>query len=192
MPVVEIFQDYRGSAEGPSCPGRSVFPEVDGAEHHVQAALARGLRLGFIAGGDHGGVAQAGLFVRRLDRAGVLEALCARRVFGTTGIHCWLTFAVNGRVLGGEVTDAGSGTVEVELGCAAPEPVADAVLVINGREEAIPVAPGRRAWRWGGAVRVPSTVARPGYVYPRIRFCNGEIAWGSPVWVAAAGGGQSG
>ena len=81
MPVLEIFQEYRGSDEFADGPTRKAFPEADEPGHRVRDTFDRGLRIGCIADSAHHGVTLGGLYVGRLDGDGVLEALNARRTF---------------------------------------------------------------------------------------------------------------
>ncbi|MCL4545453.1 MAG: hypothetical protein M1118_12795 [Chloroflexi bacterium] len=183
MPVVEIFQDYRGSAEWRGCPGSTGFPEIEEPGHYVNDALHRGLRLGFIGSGDHVGVGQTGLYVTALTRAALYEALQARRCFGTSGLQCLLDFRVNGVLMGGAVESA-DGEVVVVVRVSAPVAVQRITLVVNGQEVAEYQGDGRTAgWQLRLNVRPPSGLTAA-WIYPRIAFENGELAWASPVWVA--------
>ena len=183
MPVVEIFQDYRGSAEWRGCPGSTVFPEIDEPGHYINDALRRGLKLGFIGSGDHVGVGQTGLYVTTLARAALHEALQARRCFASSGIHCLLDFRVNGMLMGSEIASAG-GRVSVEIRVKAPVAVQRITLVVNGQEVAEYRGDGKTAgWQMHLSVQ-PLEGLAAAWIYPRIAFEDGELAWASPVWVA--------
>lgn len=103
--------------------------EYEGASPHhyktgkprrtVQAALARGLRLGIVAGGDehaghagygdwkrnlrdnHGGL--TAVFASSLNRKSIWNALWNRQCYATTGSRIYLEFTVNGAHMGQEV-----------------------------------------------------------------------------------------
>jgi hypothetical protein len=180
---VEIFQDYRGSAEWRGCPGSTVFPEIDEPGHYINDALRRGLKLGFIGSGDHVGVGQTGLYVTTLARAALHEALQARRCFASSGIHCLLDFRVNGMLMGSEIESAG-GRVSVEIRVKAPVAVQRITLVVNGQEVAEYRGDGKTAgWQMHLSVQ-PLEGLAAAWIYPRIAFEDGELAWASPVWVA--------
>ena len=177
VPVVEIFQDGRGSSEHPGCIGTTSAERVGDPSCYVQSALSAGAKLGFIGGGDHFGVALAGLYVTELTRKGVLEALRARRCFATTGCQAFLDFRVNDALMGEEITAPGAGaTRTISASARAPSPVKRMVLVRNGED--ISSAEG------GQLTYTDDTDLEPQvYYYVRVEFENGELAWSSPVWV---------
>jgi len=113
MPVVELFQDSRGSCESPLAPGVSHALHVElGAWCDIE--LLSGKRFGFIAGADHGGVARAGVLTRVLTQEGLYEALAARRCFATTGIGLSVSFDCNGKPMG-SVVEASEGKFAVSV-----------------------------------------------------------------------------
>ncbi|MGC9347475.1 MAG: hypothetical protein ACP5JG_04975, partial [Anaerolineae bacterium] len=84
-PVIEIFQDQRGSGEQPWAPGvTNNLHQEEG--HWALPQLLDGRRFGFIASSDHTGLARAGLLVTELTRSALYEAFMARRTFGTTAL----------------------------------------------------------------------------------------------------------
>ena len=177
MPVVEIFQDGRGSSEHPGCIGTTASERVEDPSCYVQAALAAGAKLGFIGGGDHTGVALAGLYVTELTRKGVLEALRARRCFATTGCQAFLDFRVNDALMGEEITAPGAGAARtISASASGPSPVKRIVLVRNGED--ISSAEGGRLTYTDDTDLEPQV-----YYYVRVEFEDGELAWSSPVWV---------
>jgi hypothetical protein len=114
-PLVEIYSMH-GASEYAGCP-REMIKTVPG--QHVQDALARGYRLGFVAAGDtHSSQPgnpllgfgpyrtlrhKAGLtavMADRLDEPALFDALRARRVYATTGSRILLDVVVNGAGMG--------------------------------------------------------------------------------------------
>ncbi|MCL4464961.1 MAG: DUF3604 domain-containing protein [Chloroflexi bacterium] len=104
-------------------PGVQRLLEVQSAhgrfEWFLREALERGYRVGFIAGSDgvmgrpgndrpgyfygrnvRGGL--AGIYAREHSRAGILEALRARRCYGTSGVRIDLWLEVDGQPMGSE------------------------------------------------------------------------------------------
>jgi hypothetical protein len=175
MPVVEIFQDHRGSGEAPGAPGMGTYHRAEEG-HWIVGALREGRRFGFIGGGDHMGVALAGLHVRELTREGLREALAARRAYATTGLPVWLHVAAGETPQGGALAAA---ETEMRLRVHAAEPVAEIHIVRNG-------ATVERLAREGCRVEHAWTVRRQEageFWYCRVLFANGEVAWSSPIWI---------
>jgi hypothetical protein len=189
-PVAEIFQDFRGSAEYPGAPGTTSYGHAD-ARHFLQSAWQAGLRFGVIAGGDHFGVALAGLYVSELTRKGILDAFRARRCFATTGCQMLIDVRVNGVFMGGEVA----------LGH--PDDIRTIAWHVESHEPARLTVmrnthPMCEALVTAGSVHgsfvdtancaeiidaVVSNGDRVVYYYLRVEREDGEIGWSSPVWV---------
>jgi hypothetical protein len=110
-PVVEIYSEHGGSEDD-----RGPYPMVthsNGGRQTagtVQAALARGLRFGFVASSDdHAGFPGAygeglmAVHAEALTRAAVLEAIRARRTYALTGDRIEVEFAVDGAPMGATI-----------------------------------------------------------------------------------------
>jgi hypothetical protein len=107
-PVVEIFSEH-GNSEDDRGPYPFISHSMGGRQtsNTVQAALASGLRFGFVASGDsHNGFPGAhdegllGVLARDLDRPSILEAIRARRTYALTGDRIEVAFSVDGAVMG--------------------------------------------------------------------------------------------
>jgi hypothetical protein len=174
-PVIELFQDSRGSGEQPWAPGVTNYFHAKEARWAVDE-LKSGKRFGFIASADHHGLARAGILVTELTRSGIYEALMARRCFATTGIALRLAFLCNGEMMGSEVAAV---TAEFELSAVAPEPIHEIQVIRNGEVvKAMPVK-GKRARHTWQAHR--QEVGE--FWYCRVILQNGEMAWSSPIWL---------
>jgi hypothetical protein len=109
-PVVELFQ-CRGNAEYRGCPRENNLDRHQTThrdEAFVDYALReKGYQIGFIGSGEHNsmGVGLAALWVKEVSREGILEALRARRCFGTTGDKIFVDVKVNNAIMG-EVAEA--------------------------------------------------------------------------------------
>jgi len=182
-PVVELFQDYRGSAEKPWAPGVTNNMHKEQG-HWVLDGLRQGKRFGFIGGGDHGGVARGGVLVKELTRTGLYEAFMARRCFATTGLNLRLKFTANSAMMGSAIVATAA---ELGLSIQAAEPIMEVQIVRNG-EDVDSIRPAGAAGETAGATHVDHTwrVERrePGeFWYCRVVFENGEMAWSSPIWL---------
>jgi hypothetical protein len=200
QPVMEIFQDTRGSAEWLGAPAATSSDRVQGLpldpRGSARRALDRGLKLGFIASSDHGGVALAGVYVKEVSRAGILEGLRARRCFATSGDRLLLDLRVNGVFQGGELTltelpkgrDNQATPLSIVVRAEVLRPVRRLVLVRDGVEaEVITPDPEARAIEQTWQVEGP--FVGTSYVYVRLEADEGELAWSSPVWVTRDWGG---
>ena len=172
-PMVELFQDQRGSAECVRGPGVTNTLRCRDNRWVVDQLLA-GKRFGFIASADHQGVALAGALVRQLTRQSLYEAFMARRCFGTTGLGLRVEFTGNGEPMGATLV---ADTVKFRLAVTSPEPVAEVQIVRDGTTvETITTL--THEWT--------ATRQRPGeFWYCRVVLANGEMLWTSPIWLDA-------
>jgi hypothetical protein len=188
-PVTEVVSVH-GSSEAADSPSR-IYDAVEG--NFVRDALDRGYRLGFVGSGDshdgHPGNAHlagptgglVAILSEELTRAGVLQALRARRVYATSGARLLLRAALGGARMG-EILPAPARGAAQDL----------AVRVVGtGRLSHIDVVRSGAVVETLGcdgaleytAVR-PITGLRPReYVYVRAVQEDGALAWSSPVFV---------
>ena len=182
QPVAEVFQ-IRGSYEGKDAPrvAKKVTPDEG---WFLQDALRRGVVTGVIASPDHGGgVGKACVWAKENSREAILDALRARRCYGTTGARIALEVRVGGHFMGEKTSDGASGPVTIEVRASCPNDVAKVSICRGGawiREE----TPTARDF----AVRFTDDAAPAGpkWYYVRVEQKDGEIAWSSPVWLGAA------
>lgn len=188
-PVTEIASVH-GSSEAPDSP-LPIYDPIPG--DWVREQLVKGDRLGFIASGDshdgHPGLPQlaapsgglAGIWSEEKTRESVLEALRARRTYGTNGPRIVLRASLGGRRVGSTLA-AGTAASPLELAVhvVSPGPLAR-IDVIRGREVAQSLdAEGRRELtvRW----EVPPL--EPGdFLYVRAVQQDGGAAWASPWFI---------
>ncbi len=195
QPVVEIYSKH-GTSEYYGNP-RPTHKVQKG--NFVQDALARGHRIGFIAGSDShlarpgsdcmeyekGYYRQGGLaavYTETLTRRGILDALRARRCYGTTNGRIILRFDVDGHQMG-EIWTATSSEYdsrEVHVFVAGTAPL-KVVEVICNNEAVYSWHPGGLDGRfsWSDKRRLD----HPMYYYARIVQADEEMAWSSPVWI---------
>jgi hypothetical protein len=176
-PFIEIFQDDRGSGEQAGAPGLTNSTRVAKPAWAVDA-LRSGKRFGFVAGGDHSGVALGGVWTRAFTREALYAALRERACYGTTGTHAAILFTCNGRPMGSEAAGTPA-HFELRVGSAAS--VARVEILRNGElVRTIEGGPDNVSnfWTW------KADDARAGdFWYCRIHWADGELAWTSPVWL---------
>jgi hypothetical protein len=113
-PVAEIYSEH-GNSEHDRGPFDFFSHSMGGRQtaNTARAALDAGLRFGFVGSSDnHAGFPGAygeglmGALVRDFGRAGLLEAIRARRTYALTGDRIEVDFTVNGAPMGATI-DAG-------------------------------------------------------------------------------------
>jgi hypothetical protein len=201
----EVYSTH-GSSESFIGP-RPILGRRPGSSY--QDALARGYRLGAIAGSDHHGV-QCGSLLRlqdfpknstdahmalrggltavratRLSRAGLFAAIAGRRTYATTGDRILLGFRVSGCPMGSVVQRSRPGPRRLQLLVAGTAPLAQ-VEVLRNNEVLASFEPGTFTFR--ATVTDKKAGRNPvEWYYLRIRQDDGEMAWSSPIWFEGKG-----
>lgn len=170
--------------------------------HHggfsYQRALARGYRLGVIAGGDNHdslpGLKHAtdiwrkgrmskppgliGVYAVENTRQAIFDALWHRRCYGTTGNRILLDFRLNGALMGAELRGEAERRIEVT---AYGEGPLDYVVIVKNGEEVFqrPVDGWEIQFNWIDK----ASNNKNDYYYVKVRQKDGSRAWSSPIWV---------
>ena len=186
QPVAEIFQT-RGSYEfqGTLRQAKRSTPKKG---YFLQDAWARGIVIGVIASPDHGGgYGKAAVWAPELTREAILDAIRARRCYGTTGAKIELDIRVNGELMGTKVATAASDcqTLPVKIVVRAPMPIKTIEVCRNNQfvYTHTPRDPKAKAADVVFIDRVP--LGGRSYYYVRVILTDDEIAWSSPVWFGA-------
>jgi len=182
-PLIEIAQT-RGSYEYEGCP-RGLVINADTARvsgHFVQDGLARGMRFGILAGGDHGGRNLTGVFAPRLDRDSIFDNLRAKRTYGTTGQRMFLDPRVNGHFMGEEFRLQSNRPRTITINAQGTAALTQIDLFRNGRIVKH-WSPGRQTITNLKFVDDEPLFARENYYYVRLTQKDGGMAWSSPTWV---------
>jgi len=196
-------------AESCSCWGIS---EAEGPKS-VQAALARGLRLGFVGGSDthrgqpgssdHGpwqGLGLTAVYAPELTREALWDALFARHCYATTGERILLEFTLDGHPLGSELDSLTPDDLRqprrIRVRAAGTAPILALEVLRNNRvvyraEPRAEVA--ALAWEDAADLSTQDALLRGeqageppfAFYYCRLLQEDGHCAWGSPVWLAA-------
>lgn len=149
----------------------------------VWKALEKGHHLGFIASSDHISthISYAFLIAEELTPAGLLEAVRARRAYAATDniLLDVRHHGSGGEHLMGEIF-ASTEPVRIEATIAGTDEILQVDLIKDGAViDTVRPAASRYVYRY---VDRPSRRAES-HLYLRVLQRNGEIAWGSPVWV---------
>ncbi len=179
-PVVELYQGYRDSYESPDGPRHPASGRNNKyAAGYVWNAWAKGIKLGVQSSSDHVSthMSYAAVYVDRLDRETIIRSLQARRSYAATD-NLIIDVRVNGRFMG-------------EIFETREKPVLEASVIGTGPIERVEVIKNNRivytAAGEGAELKFTYTDAavEPGesYYYVRVIQKNGQVGWGSPVWV---------
>ena len=176
-PVAEIFQS-RGSYECDGCPRQAPLAKAKG--HFLQDAWAKGVVIGVIAAPDHeGGLGKAAVYAASNSAADILEALRARRTFGTSAAKIFLDFRVNGLMMG-QIGPRPEGKVTIQLRVDAPSNLRQVEIIRNNQ---VIVKHALNSTRLNKTFVDDTFPSAPLYYYLRVTLQNGELAWSSPVWL---------
>ena len=178
--VGEIFQ-ARGSYEFAGCPrAAQIFTEGNS----MWDALAKGIRIGIIASSDHGQThqARAGVYVEdtpaSFTRQGVLDALRARRAFGST-VAVAIQARIGEHLIGEEITVTTPPKIEATI--TAPAEITRMDVVRDGRFVYTSEPKTTKAsFAFEDADLKPGQSA---YYYVRAQIGTNDFAWSSPIWV---------
>jgi hypothetical protein len=167
--------------------------------HFVRDGLHRGMRFGIVGGSDqHGLIWHHGICWKRnayragltgvwakdkkLTRAGLLEAIRARRTFATTGVKMCLRFRVAGATMGEEVKSDGPPKIEIDVSVP-PEEGALRWLSVIRNGEVIRQVGGEAQRTLHTFVDEDAPKGRISWYYLRVQLADNNMAWSSPVWV---------
>ena len=177
-PVVEIYQDVRGSCEYRDCPGTTGYPQTEEEGHYVQDALMQGYRFGIIASSDHFGIARAAVYAQELTRDAIFDALKKRRCYGTTGAKIYLYFAINDQIMGSEIKYTSDLTLKLKVqGMASLQEV----TIFRNNCVLFCFHPGEIHFQ---TVVKFEQKSKDCFYYVRVIQTDKEMAWSSPIWVS--------
>ncbi len=191
-PVTEVVSVH-GSSEAADTPGR-IYSPVNG--NTVRDVLQAGIRFGFIGSGDshdgHPGLTHlaspggsgglAALLTEEKTRAGVQDALRARRTYATNGHRIWLHVEIDGQPMGTVLPAAGDDAAPLQrlrVEVAGTAPIERIDLVRSGRVATIPVEPDQLEVTHE---RELPRLGRGEYHYVRVVQRDGQAAWSSPIY----------
>ncbi|TAH39697.1 MAG: DUF3604 domain-containing protein [Planctomycetota bacterium] len=186
-PVTEIVSVH-GSSEAPDSP-RRIRGAVPG--NYVRDALGRGYRLGFLGSSDghdgHPGLGHlasscgglAAILSEECTRAGVLEALRARRCYATSGARILLRTSLGGARMGASLP-ASEAARELVISVVGTAPIERVDIVRSGAVAASLAGDGARVF----SARRPLEGLQSGEsVYVRVVQADQHAAWSSPFYV---------
>jgi len=168
---------------------------------YIREAMKRGYRLGLIASSDghdgrpgnaqrrpyeaagrHGGSGWAAVLTDELTRENVFDALYGRRCYATSGVPIYLSFEINGAVMGSELPAMPAGRPVLRVICDGSNGIDHIRIVKNGHFAHTHFTHGEHhsEMEWADDNYDPSG---PNFYYVRIVQVDGESAWSSPIWL---------
>jgi len=188
VPVVELFQ-CRGNAEYPGCPREFNLirhKTTDFRRAYIDYALnEKKHKMGFMASGDHNnmGVGVAALWVKKLSRDGIIEAMQSKRCYGTTGDKIIMDFRINGQPNGTTVISKRTPQLNIKV---KGQSALDTVEILQNSKvvRSYTVNPNE-SLVFQRSIRdldIDSSSENT-YFYIRATQKNKEIAWSSPIWI---------
>jgi hypothetical protein len=189
-PVVEIYQSDRTSYECVDC-WRAADPDVQKKQYggyypegFVSEAWKKGYRLGVQASSDHLGVhtAYSMIIAPENSRQSLVDSIRARRTYGATdNIILDMRLVAGGReyLMGEDVRTSEPPRFRIHV--EGTRPFSD-VEIVKNNERVFARQPGERVVEFEYRdTEAPGEEAS--FYYVRVRQEDGEIGWGSPIWV---------
>ena len=198
LPLIEVYSIWRSSETPEGHVSRS-RKKLAGCT--ARDALAKGLRVGFIGGGDThqhrpGERGIAGVYAPECTREAIWEALKAKRCYATTGVKIELEFSVAGVGMGGQrtFTPYTQDTIfpaRVEARVKGTAPIRKIEVIENGevlycQHENFGLREVELTFDVENLVRKynASALSNPSrHYYLRVTQEDGNMAWSSPVYL---------
>ena len=187
-PVVEIFQGDRTSYEHDGAPlaaksaaGRDA-PGGYRPAGFVNNALAKGYTLGTIASSDHYSThySYAMVYTSSFTREGILDAIRRRHTYGATD-NIILDVRMGDHFMGDRFRSSGEDPIHVRVrGTSSIQKV----VIIRDGEVLHTHRPGAQETDFEFADAATGGSGSTHYYYVRVEQADGQVAWGSPLWVA--------
>jgi hypothetical protein len=187
-PVVEIYQGDRMSYEKELAPRAGFDPKSGKRPANIAGwfplgfinnALDKGHRLAFQASSDHFSthISYCVVLAERHDRAAILDGLKKRHCYGATD-NIVLEVTSGGHTMGDEFRTDRPPALQIKaIGTAAlarVEVLKDSVVIHT-------FEPGKGEFQ--GKWTDPNPTTGTHYYYVRVQQADGELAWGSPLWI---------
>jgi hypothetical protein len=181
-PFVEIYQGDRQDYEMPGAPRANTSDDsISGYESagYVSNALGMGFQLGFEASSDHISthISFTNLWVNAPTRAGVIDAMRNRRLYGATD-NILADFRSGTHFMGESFSTSTAPVFTVRLWGTAPF---QSVVVIKDNNIVFSTSGDRFvAFNWQDAA---AQSGKTSYYYVRGVQTDGQVVWVSPMWV---------
>jgi hypothetical protein len=176
-PVVEIYQGARNSYEYPGAP-RSTEADNECTGFYWDA-LRKGLKLGVISSSDHKAThcSYAMVYLEEFSRAGIIEALRKRHCYAATDNI--ILEVKSGDHMMGDIFDSNA-SVKIDIYVRGTD-VVKQIDIIKNCEIVDTITCMKQEFKVSWQDK--NVKAGENIYYVRIMQENGELAWGSPMWI---------
>ncbi len=186
-PVVEIFQGDRTSYEQDGAPLSAKSPAAEDApggyrpSGFVNNALAKGYTLGTIASSDHFSThySYAMVYTSSFTREGILDAIRRRHTYGATD-NIILDVRMGDHFMGDRFRASQALPIRVRVRGTAE---VDKIHIIRDGLVVYTQRPGAQEADFQFADADSGGAGSSHYYYVRVEQSDGQVAWGSPMWV---------
>jgi len=148
---------------------------------YYNSALAKGWKIAPTANLDNHSLSNSGIRTGVLalshTRAGLIEALRARRVFSSDDRYIEVRFTFGDHWQGEEV-NVPTGTHTFSLNVISDETIAKFELIVNGTS-VVSTIPNTSEASWSPSINVTADT----YVYARITEADGDVSLSAPIWL---------
>jgi hypothetical protein len=191
-PVVEIYQGDRMSYEYEGAPRSGYDPkgktkpfQIGGWEPKGfldHALKDKGYRLGFQSSSDHWSthISFCVVLAEKHDRQGILDGLKKRHVYGATD-NIILDVRSGAHVMGDEFKTSAAPSLDINVVGTGPVARID---ILKDSEVVETIKPGKAEHKGTWTDSKPTGGVH--YYYVRVQQEDGQLAWGSPMWVDCA------
>jgi hypothetical protein len=190
-PLVEIYQGDRMSYEMQGAPRagydpktKKFPPNIAGwfPKGFINLALDKGYRLGFQSSSDHWSTHTSFCvcLAQRHDREAIVDAMRKRHAYGATD-NIILDVRSGNHIMGDEWKT--KDVPALELHVIGTAPLAKVEILKDG--EIVHTAEPKKE-EYQGRWTDPQPKAGTHYYYVRVQQADGELAWGSPMWIEYA------
>jgi hypothetical protein len=185
-PFVELFQGYHTSYEYLGAP-KAIDDKSDmihglyKSDGFVSRALEKGYKLGFQSSSDHISthVSYACVLAEDFSRKGLVDAMKKRHTYAATD-NIVLDVRLGNHLMGDEVR---ANRPEFEVVVLGTAPLAS-VEIFRGTEVVHTERPAGPDARFQWQDLNPPRGEKAVYYYVRVQQQDGNMAWGSPIWVS--------
>jgi hypothetical protein len=166
----------------------------------VRHALNMGYKFGFTGGTDShsaepghpglGGI--TGVYASGLSRTEIFDAMTQRRTFATSGPRMILSFSINGRIMGQEISADNNQNRNIKGRAITCDGISEIEIIRNG--EVVRRFDGEEkddvSFAWLDMEPIKNLTPRReitdeefAYYYMRVKTIYGDFGWTSPIWV---------
>jgi hypothetical protein len=148
---------------------------------YFNTALAKGWKLAPTGNLDNHSLSDAGVrtgvLATSLTRAGIVDAMRARRLFSADDLYIEVRFSLGDRWMG-EVVPGVTGSYTFDLNVVSDEVISKVELVVKG-VVTTSATPGTTAVSWRPSINVTADT----YAYARVTEADGNVALSAPIWI---------